>query len=1076
MALNLYTGNRMEALAQALGDTIEKSPLSSPFKSEVIVVQSRGMQRWLSMQLASRFGVWANAEYPFPNALVRTLFTTLGLEHADSEGFSKEVMRWKIMRLLPDLARNAVFRPLHTYLALDPDGVKLFQLAGKIADTFDQYTLYRPEMLAEWEKGGGAKGGGDNAWQPELWRTIISETSARHRGMLKADFCQRMMHSPLPTDLFPERLTLFALSYLPPFHLEILSAVSRATDLNLFILSPSQHYWGDIVSAKDRIKRPAALRELLFEGNPLLASLGRSGRDFSELVVDLADIAATHLELYLDPGEETLLHTLQSEILNLAESVGESHRTPLSASDRSVQIHSCHTPLREVEVLHDNILDLLATTAGLTPKDILVMAPDIETYAPFISTVFGSKGEGQPFLPHSVADRRLVNEGEIGSAVLKLLEIYRSRLTAPQLFDLISSPPVSRRFGLDDLELLRVRSWIEHTRIRWGMDDRDRKKLHLPDYRENSWRAGLDRLLLGYAMADEGLLYHGILPYDPIQGDSAVTLGKFATFIDSVDHFASSLAEAKSPEEWRTFFFGMLASFITAEESSERELAAINASIDSLASTCREAGFKESLSAPVMIQWLKMQLEEAEQGLGFMTGGITFCSMLPMRSIPFRVVAMIGMNDGDFPRQQHPLGFDLISSEPRRGDRSVRDEDRYLFLESILSARDVFYISYVGRSIRDNAQLPPSVLVSELLDALQRGRKATEIPDDEDPFKQLIVNHRLQGFHPDYFTPGSGLFSYSAENYQAHRGRTSGDERRPFLDAPLQQPDDELKTVTIEKLCRFYANPAAYFLETRLGMALNSAPKPLDEREPFELNGLDAYMMRQELLEAELGGAEAMDLLPRFQSRGLLPPALHGERLFQSLVTDVKSFASDLKKREGKALAPLDTTLETGGFLLTGKLDRITESGQLFYRCASMKEIDRIRSWISHLALNASNTEGYPKESFLVMRDKTVRYSAVIDARLHLETLLSLYWRGLSEPLPFFPKASTAWSLALGKSDEERLKAAAKAWAEGYGDIEGEGSDPAFSRCFGSEPPFGMEFRAIADTLLLPMLDHGGAS
>ncbi len=1069
MALKLYTSNRMEALADALADTVEKSPLSSPFMREVIVVQSRGMQRWLSMRLASRFGVWANGEYPFPNALVRNLFAMLGLEQPDSEGFSKEAMRWKIMRLLSGLTGKESFAPLRSYLADDDDGVKRFQLAGKIADTFDQYTLYRPDMLAEWERGGGACD-----WQPELWRTITAEASGRHRGSLKEEFCKRISSTPVADGTFPERISLFAISYLPPFHLEILAAVSRSTEVHLFILSPSQLYWGDIVSAKTRMQRPAAEREFMSEGNPLLSSLGRSGRDFSELVVDLADIAALHKELYLEPGEESLLHTLQSEILNLEGSVEDGPRPPITDSDRSVQVHSCHTPQREVEVLHDTVLDLLATLPGLRPRDILVMAPDIETYAPFISTVFGSSAEGEPYLSHSVADRRLMNEGEIASTVVKLIALYGSRLTAPQLFDLIASPPVSRRFGLDDRELDKVRRWIEGTRIRWGMDEGDRRKLNLPGYRENSWRAGIDRLLLGYAMPDEGVLYKGVLPYDPIQGDDAVTLGKFANFVDAVDQLSASLSEPKSPEEWRTLFFDMLESFITPEEDAESELATIHASIDTLASTCRDAGFSEQLAAPVMTSWLRMQLEQAEQGLGFMTGGITFCSMLPMRSIPFRVIAMIGMNDSEFPRQQRPPGFDIIAKEPRRADRSVRDDDRYLFLESILSARDVLYISHVGRSVRDNAEIPPSVLVSELLDAVRRGSETSESREGLDSAGQLIVNHRLQGYHPDYFTPGSGLFSYSKENYSALQGRNSGGDIRPFLDEPLGPPPDELKRVTIEQLSRFYANPAAYFLEERLGMALNTAPKPLEKREPFELSPLDAYMMRQELLTAELDGIDGVELLAHFRSRGLLPPSLHGERVFLELIADVRNFLREVKKQEGRRLEPLVTTLDSGEFRLSGKLDGITESGQLFYRCASMKETDRIRAWISHLALNVSSVEGYPKESFLVMRNRTVRYLPVEDANAHLQTLLAHYWRGLSEPLPFFPKASTAWSEKLGKSDEERLKAAAKAWSDGFGDIAGEGSNLAFSRCFGTETPFGSEFRIIADTLLRPMLDHGG--
>ncbi|HWQ25848.1 MAG TPA: exodeoxyribonuclease V subunit gamma [Chlorobaculum sp.] len=1063
--LDLYTSNRLEELVSAFGDLVERRPLLSPFKKEMIVVQSRGMQRWLSMRLASRFGIWANGEYPFPNALVQQLFGIVGLDQPDSASFSKEVMCWSIMRLLPGLASGPTFASLRAYLQNDQDGLKLFQLAGKIADAFDQYTLFRPDLLAAWEQGGNDAAHG---WQPELWRALVKETSGHHRGKLKQEFCLKLLRDVSPPD-FPERISLFGISYMPPFHIEMLSAIAGVTQVSLFMLSPTQEYWPDIVTRRRLALMSESERELSTEGNPLLASLGKSGREFSAMLSEVGDEAGRQYERYVDPGDDTLLHALQSDMLNLTGTGEEELHEPPESSDRSVQVHSCHSALREVEVLHDNLLDLLEHIPGMAPKDIVVMTPDIETYAPYISTVFGAAGDGVPYLPHTIADRRMLNEGGIPSAMVKLLDIYESRYTAPALFDLLSSPPISCRFGIDDDELETVRRWIEETRIRWGMDESSRKKLNLPPYRENSWRAGLDRLLLGYAMPDEARLYDGVLPCN-VEGD-AVTLGKLAEFIDSVEELACRFERTQTLNGWRELFFWMLKTFVTADEESERELARISEEIDKLSDLTGKSRFDGAVSAPVMISWLRSRLEQAEMGLGFMTGGITFCAMLPMRSIPFRVVAMIGMNDGDFPRQQRPPGFDLISTEPRRGDRSVRGDDRYLFLESILSARDVLYLSYVGQSIRDNSAIPPSVLVSELLDAVQRGFK---FPVGENADSRLVVKHRLQGFNPAYFTKGSGLFSYSSENLRALEGRNSGSVAAPFLSEPLPEPSDELKSVTIEELARFYANPSAYFLANRLGLKSGSAVSPLEDREPFGTDGLDAYLLRQELLEALLQGEDARSLLPLFRSRGVLPPANHGEQVFLALLEEVGEFAGKVREQAaGGATGEIAADLELGGFRLYGKLERLTPASQLFYRCAKMKETDRIRTWISHLVLNAVVTD-QPGETLLIMLDRSVRYRAVEDAPTRLEKLLGYYWQGLMAPLPFFPKSSAAWAQKSGKSDEERLDAATKAWKEAYGGRDGEGADPAFRRCFGEETPFGERFRSIADDLLLPMFEHGG--
>jgi exodeoxyribonuclease V gamma subunit len=858
---------------------------------------------------------------------------------------------------------------------------------------------------------------------------------------------------------------------MPPYHIGMIEALATRIPVNIFLLSPTQEYWSDIVSRRKLFRMSEGERELSTEGNPLLASLGGSGREFADLLLEAGGIENEY-DLYSDPGGDTLLHALQSDMLNLTGTGdGEERRPAPERADRSVQVYSCHNPLREIEVLHDNLLDLLERLPGLEPRDIVVMSPDIETYAPYIATVFGAQGEGVPRLPHSIADRRMLDEGGITPAMLKLLDLYGSRLTAPALFDLLSSPPVSRRFRLEGEALGTVRRWVAGTRIRWGMDERSRSGLGLPPFRENSWRAGLERLLLGYAMPDEGVLFDGVLPFDV--GGEAETLGRLADFIDALDALSAMFDRPRTLEGWRELLIRMLDTFIEADEDSEREVAAITAEIDRIAELSGLSGFGGEVSAQVMIAWLRAKLEAFEMGLGFMTGGITFCAMLPMRSIPFRVVAMIGMNDGAFPRQQRPPGFDMMSREPRKGDRSVRGDDRYLFLESILSARDVLYLSYVGQSVRDNTPRPPSVLVSELLDAVDRG---FAFPEGEDAVSRLVVRHRLQGFSPACFTDGSVFFSYSRDNFRALEGRGSGNPAapRPFMDGPLPEAADAERVVSIDDLTKFFANPSAFFLDRRLGLKPSAALEPLQDREPFGAGGLDAYLMRQEMLEVVLEGGDARPLLPLFRSRGLLPPATHGELLFDGLLAEVREFA--LKVRELQGIGPfevLQADLDIGGYRLTGTLDPLLPSGQLLYRCARMRENDRIRSWIRHLVLGASGS-GHLQETRLVMLDRAVSYTPVADASKHLETLLSLYRQGLSQPLPFFPRASTAWAAKAGKSERERLEAAGAAWREGYGGREGEGSDPAFRRCFGTEPPFDERFTSIADTILLPMLEHGG--
>lgn len=1059
MSLYIHTSNRMEHLADALAGIL-RAPLSAPFAPEVIVVQSKGMQRWLAMELARRFGVWANCVYPFPNAMIWRLFRTVMPEVPENSAFSAEVMTWKIMGLLPGFIEQEQFAPLRRYLEYDPDGLKLLQLAQRIADTFDQYTLFRPEMLLEWEKGG------EGEWQAPLWREIAGQGEGRHRGRLWEEFLARVTSTPEPAPL-PERIAVFGISYLPRYHMDLFAATARVTEVNLFLLSPSREYWADIITGRQQARLPTAERDLRMEGNPLLASLGRLGRDFSDMAIDLGEIAAGQEDLYADTARDTLLSALQSDILNL-HGAEVQEKEIIRSEDDSLQIHSCHTPMRETEVLHDNLLALLEAKPGLQPRDIVVMTPDIETYAPYITAVFGGDGDSTPRIPYSIADRNLACEGEIAGLLLKIFDLAGSRLSLPQVLDILESPPVARHFACSEEELELIRDWLARTRVRWGMDERDRERLGLPSFRENSWQAGLDRLLLGYALPErEGLLFNDILPYDEIEGSASVALGKLAAFIELVAETGATLGTPRTLEEWRERLGRLLDDFIEADEEAAHELTAVRGVIDGVGAMAAQAQFHGQVQPAVIKSWLTTRLAGEEKGYGFMSGGVTFCAMLPMRSIPFSVVALIGMGDGCFPRQSRAPAFDLIARHPLRGDRSLRDEDRYLFLESLISARECLYISYVGQSIRDNSDIPPSVLVSELLDAIDRGFAP---PGDGSVEERLVTRHGLQAFSSSYFSSGSALFSYSADNCTA-LGEKYGPpwQASEFLTSPLPPPGEEWREVPLDRLVRFFRNPARFFLENRLGIRLEQSEAPLEEREPFEVDSLTAYGLKQQLLNEFLIGGDHDHHRMAACCRGILPPALHGRLIFEKISADTAAFAGIINNRVAGAapLAPLDLDLEVGGYRLTGRLDRIWPCGMIRYRCATTKAKDLVSAWIEHLALNGAAAEGYPLQSSLLMTDGCTDFKPVADAAELLGTLLDLYWQGLTMPLRFYPESAREYA----KKGEWNLGRARARWEPAY-DREGEGDDPHFRLCFRDADPFTVDFERAARLVMEPLLLH----
>ena len=1054
MAITIHSSNRMEILLDHLAGILTE-PVGAVLSPEVIVVQSRGMSRWISMELAKKFGVWGNCVFPFPNKFVKDLFAVTMPEIATSDLFDTEIVLWRIISQLDQLLDKPEFKELQTYLTGHSRGLKMYQLADKIADTFDQYTLYRGDVLTLWESGTVSE------WQSLLWQHLAADDKEYHRGRLKIEFLKRLISGGIDVSALPPRVLVFGLSYMPAFHMEILAAIAGFVDVHMFVLSPCREYWGDILAARMRVKQSREYSEAAEEGNALLASLGSLGRSFSNLILDSGARFALEQDEYAESAGDTLLSSLQNGILNLINADPE-HKSTVTADDCSIAVQSCHSPMREVEVLHDHLLDMFATLDGLAPRDIIVMTPDIETYSSYISAVFSGHQDPKRRIPFTIADRSLCNEGSVGETLMAILALPGGRFTAPEVIDILSSGSVGSSFAISGNDIDLVKKWLEETHITWGMSAADRIASGLPEYAEGSWIAGLERLVFGYAMSsDDSALADGVLPFDNMEGDAATLLGRFVQFVRALHAVTSDLSTSRTLAQWRETLRTIQKNFFASSQAVVREYAAIEKVIDSLGTIGELSGYRHNVGLDVIRLWLRKRLDGERAGVGFLSGKVTFCAMLPMRSIPVKVVALLGMNDGSFPRQSRSPGFDIIPANPRPGDRSLRDEDRYLFLEALLSARERLYISYTGLSIRDNSVIPPSVLVSELLDFLDRGYRrdsAGDFPGGAGDFHTtLLTLHRLQPFSPVYFNgQKKELFSYSAENMHAAKGLLHASSVRPhFFSEPLSPPDERFREVRIADLLKFYENPSAAILRHRLGIKPEEKISPLEEREVFELDNLQAYSIKKELLAHVISGKNAHELYPVVRARGVLPPAGQGDRLFQALATETTEFARQvLLAVDGQQyLPPLDVDVIIGAFRVYGRISSVLPDRLLRYRSSKLSAKDQVKLWLEHLLLNFVAAEAYPKQSTLIMLNGSVDLISVADSKSILEQLLLRYWQGLTKPLHFFPRSSLVYA------QKGSLSAAEAQW---HNDRYPESADPAYKLCFGDISPLDGEFEQVS--------------
>lgn len=1071
--LNLHTSNRLEILADKLAGILSR-PLSSPMEPEIIVVQSKGMERWLAMELAQRLGIACNMRFPFPNAFLSEMIGKVIPNIPDPSPFDAEIMAWKIMKLLPSCLMRSEFESIRNYVKTPGNDLKSYQLAERIADTLDQYLLYRPEMMLQWQAGK------DNHWQAILWRELIRDNEKLHRVALANRFFETFKKISNPPNAFPQRIAVFGISALPRFHVEIFHAIAHLSEVNFFILNPCQEYWGDILTRREakRVTYRAALSPVdsdqlhLESGNPLLASMGKLGRDFFDLILELDPQEHNDFE---SPGNSNLLAIIQADILSLIDPDQIGEKRMISKSDDSIQVHSCHSPMREIEVLHDQLLKLFEQNSGLLPKDILVMMPDIETYAPYIQAVFDLPENDPKRIPFSIADRSIRSEGELVGAFMAILDLAGSRFAAPQVMAILETESVQHKFQLSESDLELIRRWIQATRIRWGIDATNRGELGLPEFSENTWRAGLERLLLGYAMPgqDENL-FAGILPYDHIEGSDTIVLGKLLDFVDQLVAAVKPIEHPKSLNKWMEALLNILDNFFAPDDERTGEFQMIRQTICDLATMATLADFTEAVDRRVMLCYLDTNFEKSGFGYGFISSGVTFCALLPMRSIPARVICLIGMNNDSFPRQSKQLGFDLIARHPQPNDRSRRNDDRYLFLEALLSAREKLVISFIGQSLQDNSIIPPSVLVSELLDYIEKYFQF----EDKNFADQLLTHHRLQAFSPEYFKKNPKLFSFSRDNFQAARQLLEPrNTPTPFITTGLPSPDEEWKTLSISELCSFFANPARYFLNQRLGIYLGETASLLEETEAFEMRGLDKYFLEQTLLEKILDRHDLKTFYPTIKSAGQLPHGVVGETIFSELSQRIENFvAKTTSYLSEKRLEALNVDLKISDFNLTGRIEAIYPERLFQFRYAKVKATDRLKLWIHHLALNLAPTDHYPKTSMLVTLDPiwaAWEFSPIENSIELLDALLKIYWQGLMKPLHFFPESSWEYAeqiVVKNKSPEEARRSARTKW-ESRDSNHVEGKDHYYQQCFKNNDPLDAEFQELALKIFQPILE-----
>ena len=1098
----LHNSNRIEILARKLSEVMGSYQVP-PLCPRTVVVNNPGMGRWLSFELARADSVCANVRFPLPAAFIGHLLERLVPDRQMAAPLDRDQLAWLLINAIPRwLAAASTPLPGRLRELRDnsehntPAGKYLYHLAQRLSELYERYLVYRPDMVLSWEGGGDCaeKMRKKDLWQASLWRYAARAFSGSHRASVLVRLKKRL-EKPVSGELEAAPIALFGLSHLPPVYLEIFFQLARHVDIHLFLLNPCRTFWEDA-------RTPKKKKELDYRYgkgsaasfHPLLESQGLVGRDFLHSVYqNLFDsgVESDTRDHFQEPEGKTVLAWLQKGILD-----GVRHDTPpfkIHEGDFSIQVHSCHSRLREVEVLHDQLLDLFSTISGLKPHEVLVMAPDIRDYAPFIEAVFdAASSDTSRFIPWSLADLSESSANPLIGTFLKLMETSDLPVTAPALMDILESPYTAGRFGIDEEKLEIIRDFTAQSGVR--------RELGFDDNRQNSWRFGLDRLLGSYCFSGDGTL-NGVLPLElPVEGENARAAGSLALFISRIDRFRKEISSPRSPSAWQNFIIGLAGQFFLPETRDEqRGMAAIMDAAARLARLGETAGIN-SMDWSIVREFLKHRFSLPSPSRRFISGRVTFSSLVPMRSIPARVICLLGMNDSDFPRRRPPLNFDLIARSPRPGDKFPRDEDRYLFLETLLSARDCLYLSYVGRSQKDNSPKVPSGVVNELIDFLEGN---TLYPGGGTGAQRLVAEHPLMPFSAVYSARRHPrLFTYAAEWCRKQNARGPVRERevaRPFCSGPIQA-EEETKRVSLDTLGRFFSGPQKFFLLRCLKIDIEFKDAMLEDNEPFDVTGLENYMCVQDLIGDALddGAAAITRHFLRLKGQGRLPFPPFDHRAFAGMEAKMQKILPVIRAA-GISKEPLHVDLKVSGAVIReihGQVRTCRENGAVTFRPAKIRGGDRLFLWICHLAATLASGKEVKESIHVGSEGKAFRLDRVSreDAERFLAGLLDIYTEGLKRPAPLLPEASYEFLKKFralrekkgrkGQNGEKWKKDAVSAalthvknkFNSRWSRNSGSSADRWTELAFRGRDVFDEEFVKTAFAVFGPVMDHEGGS
>ncbi|MDZ7757545.1 exodeoxyribonuclease V subunit gamma [Rhodohalobacter sp.] len=1002
--ISYYSGNQLTVLADHLSDCLKSQTPDDPFQSQTILVPNRDSAKWLQLHLSEKMGIAANYRFMMPAEWhwkrIREIYPDLPKVLPSDP----EPMKWTLFSLLTDPGVLKRFSRLYNYISEQSDEMRepaTLKLSRQLASVYDQYLIYRPEMILKWDAGN--TGSGDEKWQAELWQLLTKrwensfETPICYHKAKLFDIAEKEFKRKDSVSKTP--LFVFNPGLIPASIARFLKVYSENHPIHLF-----QNRVTESISSEYDCS--------------ILNSLAEETVSIDSIYQSIVD---DEVQEFCEFDSITLL----SEVKNRISKNRSDKKYEFDVDDKSIQIRSCHSPLREIETLHQFLLEQFERDPSLKPDDVLVVTPDLAPYEKVIDAVFGVKEEGLPAIPYRTPSSGFQQSLQIVNTFLDFLHLITSRFEFNDVFDLFETKPILERFEIAESDASRIKEWLEDNYIIWGIDEEHRKEWGQPEQKTHTWKRAMQRIwdgdIIGSNRAEE-------LGFERYEGVKTITdRDRWAAFNRYFNFLNDCRQIAKHPKmagQWCDLLTRWASELFSDGVISDGAGNTLKSGIESLRSQFEASSVDGKISFKLIRSEIEAVLENRTGRSARFTDGVTFSSMVPVRGLPFKLIAMIGLNEETFPRKQNAPDFDLMNQNPRVTERDRKKEDKALFLESVLAAGEIHYCSYIGQSKVDNEHLPPSPIVSEWIDYLSRitGKKR----------ESWVQYEAISGFSPNAFTNGK---TYSEAYHRAMQATISDtSDRKGGIQFRKPVEIEEAQTdVELSDLIRFYTKHPDWFLRNRF----DARPRdPEEDRDEFSLSALEKHQLFRQIFSWRLSGIEQEQIQPVVLESGVVPAGWGGRKELNELSKSVDTAFEVLDELNiNPELTYIDLDIKLKDNRLTGLVENYSSKGLVQINPSSKRGGNLFKAWLNHLAVQASGLFENPESRFIIDLKKgepvVITFNPVEDPKQLLGELMDEYRKFSVKPMKFFPNVIYEYLDKSPDKDPEKALSAARTKFEG---------------------------------------------